>query len=95
MSSQCQRCRADAATASIMLGSNVSYLVGRFERQFKATVCAKCALLLFAKFEGATLVGTWWAIVGIIRGFYFLMRNIVELGDTLVTIRKRLRLEAY
>ena len=92
MPAHCQRCLSDAPTSLVTFNSNVSILVRRYEKRFCGRVCAKCAWLLFAKFEGTTLVGTWWGIVGVFRGGYFLFKNIAELDTTLSTIRKQRRM---
>jgi hypothetical protein len=46
-------------------------------------------LLKLLEFEGATLIGTWFGIIGCILGPYYLMLNLLEFASGILLLGSR------
>ncbi len=93
---QCQRCGRVKITTLVDFKANVSLFFRRRETKLSGNLCHSCMTKEFVSFEVATLLGTWWGIIGLIIGPFFLFHNMIEYVDGSIAIvkgKRRLRLE--
>src|SRR5258708_28125035 len=57
---------------------NISYFFGRRQRTFYGAVCFRCMNTTFLEFQGCTLVGTWWGMIGFVLGPIMLTMNVAN-----------------
>jgi hypothetical protein len=74
----CKGCGRLRPTQHVFFRENISYFFGRQYRELSAYLCIRCATLMFASFEGRTLVLTWWGLIGALLGPYHLLYNLLE-----------------
>jgi hypothetical protein len=75
---KCDRCGLIRITALVTFKQNVSFFFRRWQREFSGRLCFRCMTLEFLKFELATSVGTWWGIIGLLLGPYYILTNLLE-----------------
>jgi hypothetical protein len=74
----CKGCGQLRPTQHVFFHENISYFFGRQYRKVSAYFCIRCATHIFARFEGRTLILTWWALIGALLGPYYLLDNLLE-----------------
>jgi len=83
--SKCSRCGQTEYTQHLVFKQNVSYFIGRNERQFSGDLCFACASRMFVSAELTTLFLTWWGITGFSLGPLYIGHNLEEY--TIATFR--------
>src|SRR5262249_52260701 len=76
--SKCSRCGRTKYTQHAVFKQNVSYFLGRKEREFSGDFCFSCASRTFARVELTTLFGTCWGITGYSLGPLYIVQNLEE-----------------
>lgn len=90
MQGSCQRCGQHRLLASVDFKQNISFFIQRHEREFSGYLCFGCMSIRFAAFEVATLLGTWWGMIGCILGPIFIFQNLLEYIAGAFTIARNL-----
>ena len=75
---ECQCCSQRKMTRMTFFVENVSYLFGRQEQRIEGYICFACMTYTFVTFELRTLILTWWGIVGLCVGPFYLLWNLFE-----------------
>jgi len=75
---ECKCCGQMKITQLAFLVENISYFYARRERRFQNYMCFSCMTRTFAVFEARTLLGTWWGIIGMFVGPWYLLWNLIE-----------------
>jgi hypothetical protein len=75
---RCGGCGQTRDTQFVVFKQNVSFLFRRRYQEFSGNLCFSCATKTFARFELATMFGTWWGIIGSCIGPFLLLHNLAE-----------------
>lgn len=75
---QCAGCKNQRITSLVTFKANVSLFVRRYETNITGHLCFSCMTGKFLSFEITTLLGTWWGIVGMVKGPFFILHNLAE-----------------
>lgn len=80
----CEACGAHGAAQYCRLRENVSLFVVRWERTLEGYFCFSCCSTKFLLYEFKTLFFTWFGIIGILLGPFFLLGNLLSFGTACV-----------
>lgn len=72
----CEACGHLSETQRVYLKQNISYCFQREERTLCGYVCEPCMRRIFLRFEGNTLIMTWWGVIGLLVGPWILVSNL-------------------
>lgn len=74
----CGHCGQTRLTRPVLLRQNISYLSGRQERMFCGDLCLRCLLPQWWRYTIPTLLLTWFGVMGMIVGPWYIVLNTTE-----------------